>query len=288
MRRKFHLLDKLVGVRYTGNRKGAVLVNLDELFNAHRAKLGENDLHIWNYVSAHRKECAELSIEALGQRCHVSRTTILRFARKLGLHGFSELKVLLRMEEKPETSPDYIEQTCAVYASMIEDIRAKDYTPLFRRIDQAENLYVFSSGMLQDAVARELCRACLACGKWSYTIHAGTEAEVLLHNVTERDLVIILSVSGESPHVLELARALKVRNIPAVSITRRRKNTLAQLCGLRLYASTIEMDTHTLGAEYQSTTSFFILVELLFLKYMAYHNQGGNHEAGKPDRTKLP
>ena len=113
-RRKFHLLDKLAGVRYTGNRKGAVLVNLDELFNAHRAKLGENDLHIWNYVSAHRKECAELSIEALGQRCHVSRTTILRFARKLGLHGFSELKVLLRMEEKPETSPDYIEQTCAV------------------------------------------------------------------------------------------------------------------------------------------------------------------------------
>ena len=262
-------------------------MTLDDLFNAHRSQLGENDLHIWNYVSAHRKECAELSIEALGQRCHVSRTTILRFARKLGLHGFSELKVLLRMEEKTETSPDYIEQTCAVYTDMIADIRAKDCTALFRRIDEAENLYVFSSGMLQDAVARELCRAFLSCGKWFYTIHAGTEADVLLHNVTERDLVIILSVSGESPQVLQLARALRVRSIPAVSITRRRDNTLAQLCPMRLYVGTVEMEMNALGTQYQSTTSFFILVELLFLKYMAYRN-GGDHETGRPDRAELP
>lgn len=188
-------------------------MTLDELFNAHRSQLGENDLYIWNYITAHRRECAALSIEALGRRCNVSRTTILRFAHKLGLHGFSELKVLLRMEDKQQHAlPDYIEQTCAVYTDMIADIRAKDCTALFRRIDEAENLYVFSSGMLQDAVARELCRAFLSCGKWFYTIHAGTEADVLLHNVTERDLVIILSVSGESPQVLQLARAARAQH----------------------------------------------------------------------------
>ncbi len=263
-------------------------MTLDELFNANRSQLGENDLHIWSYITAHRRECAALSIEALGRRCNVSRTTILRFARKLGLHGFSELKVLLRMEDKQQHAlPDYIEQTCAVYADMITELRAKDCSALFRRIDEAENLYVFSSGMLQDAVARELCRAFLACGKWFYTIHAGTEADVLLHNVTERDLVIILSVSGESPQVLQLARALRVRSIPAVSITRRRDNTLAQLCPMRLYVGTVEMEMNALGMQYQSTTSFFILVELLFLKYMAYHN-GGDHETGRPDRTELP
>lgn len=263
-------------------------MTLDELFNANRSQLGENDLHIWSYITAHRRECAALSIEALGRRCNVSRTTILRFARKLGLHGFSELKVLLRMEDKQQHAlPDYIEQTCAVYNDMITELRVKDCSALFRRIDEAENLYVFSSGMLQDAVARELCRAFLACGKWFYTIHAGTEADVLLHNVTERDLVIILSVSGESPQVLQLARALRVRSIPAVSITRRRDNTLAQLCPMRLYVGTVEMEMNVLGMQYQSTTSFFILVELLFLKYMAYHN-GGDHETGRPDRTELP
>ena len=267
---------------------GDTAMTLDELFNAHRSQLGENDLYIWNYITAHRRECAALPIEALGRRCNVSRTTILRFARKLGLHGFSELKVLLRMEEKPQQAqPDYIEQTCAVYSDMIAEIRTKDCTALFRRIDEAENLYVFSSGMLQDAVARELCRTFLFCGKWFYTIHAGTEAGVLLHNVTERDLVIILSVSGESPQVLQLARALRVRSIPSVSITRRRDNTLAQLCPMQLYIGTVEMEMPMLGTQYQSTTSFFILVELLFLKYLAYRN-GGEHETGRPDRAELP
>lgn len=264
-------------------------MTLDELFNAHRSQLGENDLYIWNYITAHRRECAALSIEALGRRCNVSRTTILRFARKLGLHGFSELKVLLRMEDKQQHAlPDYIEQTCAVYSDMISEIRAKDCTALFRRIDEAENLYVFSSGMLQDAVARELCRAFLSCGKWFYTIHAGSEADVLLGNVTERDLVLILSVSGESPHVLALARALKVRNIPMVSITSRRENTLAQLCSLQMYATTAEINNRALGEAYQPTTSFFIMIELLFLKYMFYQNEGENHETGNLDRTELP
>lgn len=257
-------------------------MKLDELFNEHRTQLGENDLYIWNYIAAHSGECAGLSIEALGRRCNVSRTTILRFAQKLGLHGFSELKLLLRMEGKQTGGErlDCIDYACAAYRTMIEDIRTKDYADLFSRIDAAENLYVFSSGMLQDAVARELCRVFLAGDKWFYLIHAGSEAEVLLHNVTDRDLVLILSVSGESSHVLQLAKALKVRNVPTVSITGQKENTLAQLCGQRLYVNTVKMDLRELGAEFQSTTSFFILVELLFLKYMEYKKETGAHEAG--------
>lgn len=252
-------------------------MKLDELFNEHRADLRENDLYIWKYLSSHRKECATLSIEAFGQRCNVSRTTILRFAQRLGLSGFSELKLLLRMEDAPcHMAPsDCIDQTCAAYQQMITDIRGKDCSDLFAQIDAAENLYVFSSGMLQDAVAKELCRVFLSGDKWFYLIHAGSEAEVLLHHVTDHDLVLILSVSGESPQVLQLAKALKVRHVPTVSITRQKENTLAQLCTQRLYISTVEMEPGVLGTEYQSTTSFFILAELLFLKYMEYKKEVG-------------
>ena len=72
------------------------------------AAWGANDLHIWRYISTHRQECANLSIEALGAKCNVSRTTILRFAQKPGLSGFSELRLLLRMEcqeKAPAHSP---------------------------------------------------------------------------------------------------------------------------------------------------------------------------------------
>lgn len=144
-------------------------MKMDELFNEKRSRLGENDLHIWRYISSHRRECSRLSIEALGAKCNVSRTTILRFAQKLGLSGFSELRLLLRMECEQRgaeaESHDFLEQACASYHKMIGEIRDKDCSELFRVIDQAENLYVFSSGMLQDAVARELCRMFLVADK---------------------------------------------------------------------------------------------------------------------------
>lgn len=265
-------------------------VKLDELFNEHRPQLGDNDLYIWNYIAPRKRACARLSIEELAGRCNVSRTTILRFAQKLGLQGYSELKLLMRMEldEQQGQAPDYIGQACDAYRQMMDAICQKDCTDLFRQIDQAENLYVFSSGMLQDAVARELCRVFLVGDRWFFHIHAGSEADVLLQNVTSRDLVLILSVSGESPHVLSLAQALKVRGIPVVSVTRLRENTLAQLCDTRLYVSTIEMTEQELGAQYQSTTSFFILIELLFLKYMEYRKEAAGRDAGNADRAELP
>ena len=80
-------------------------MKLDERFNERRAQLGENDLYIWQYISTHRKECASLSIEALGAKCNVSRSTILRFAQKLGLTGFSELRLMLRMEAEERPAP---------------------------------------------------------------------------------------------------------------------------------------------------------------------------------------
>ena len=262
-------------------------MKLDERFNERRGQLGENDLYIWQYISAHRKECASLSIEALGAKCNVSRSTILRFAQKLGLTGFSELRLMLRMEdqERPAPAAGFLDQTCECYHKMIQEIREKNCTPLFRAIDSAENLYVFSSGMLQDAVAREIYRMFLVADKWFFRIQAGTDAESLLYNVTERDFVLMLSVSGESPHVLKLAKALKVRGVPTASITQRQQNSLAQLCSLRLYISTVDID---FGTDYQSTASFFILSELLFLKYMAYRKEVEENASRGPDRAELP
>ena len=246
-------------------------MRLDERFNQSRSHLNENDLYIWQYISHHRRECAQLSIDALGAKCSVSRTTILRFAQKLGLRGFSELKLLLSMEaEAQETAVDAVAQTCNVYRRMIDELERMDCTALFQQLDRAENLYVFSSGMVQSAVAKEMRRIFLTADKWFYHIHSGSEADLLINNITERDLIFILSVSGESDHVLKLARALQVRQIPMVSITLQKENTLALLCGLRLYIHSNEIESAVFDVTYRSTSSFFILVELLYLKYMAY------------------
>lgn len=64
-------------------------MKLDERFNTYRHQLGETDMLIWNYIQKHRATCSSLSIEQLGAKCNVSRTTILRFAKKTGLSRLS-------------------------------------------------------------------------------------------------------------------------------------------------------------------------------------------------------
>ena len=66
-------------------------MKIDDLVNLHYDKLNQSDLHIWKYINAHRKESSNLTIDELASRCNVSRTTILRFAQKLSLKGYSEL-----------------------------------------------------------------------------------------------------------------------------------------------------------------------------------------------------
>lgn len=74
-------------------------MQLNELVNLHFDDLNESDLYIWNYINNHREVCTKITIEDLGKKCNVSRTTILRFSKKIGLEGFAELKYYLRNEQ---------------------------------------------------------------------------------------------------------------------------------------------------------------------------------------------
>ena len=60
-------------------------MKLQELVSHHASALNETDLAVWRYIESHPQECCYISIYDLANRCHVSRTSVLRFAKKLGV-----------------------------------------------------------------------------------------------------------------------------------------------------------------------------------------------------------
>ena len=74
-------------------------MKLEELINKHYDQLNANDFHIWNYISNNKHECQKMAIDQLAYKCNVSRTTILRFAQKISLKGYSELKLYLKLSQ---------------------------------------------------------------------------------------------------------------------------------------------------------------------------------------------
>lgn len=246
-----------------------------ELVNENYKQLNDNDLYIWEYISNHMKECSNLSIEELAKRCNVSRTTVLRFSKKLGLKGYSELKVILSMEKKvlpnPETRQDLIFD---VYRSYMDYLKSVDFTSVLDKVHKAKNLYVHSTGVVQDSVAEELKRSFLMVNKLFFNISSVSEKDAFLDIITPDDLVFIISYSGESQSMIEFARQLKINNISIVSITANKNNSLSHVADECLYVDAGNVD-NPLGARFESLVSYYILIDYLSVSYMQYCEDRG-------------
>lgn len=245
---------------------------LEDLLSLHYKKLNENDLHIWNYISAHRKECCGYTIEQLAKKCDVSRTTILRFAQKLSMSGFSELKIYLKMEcgSEKKQKTYRMEDVCNNYRKLIDDMEKKDCHGICRQILNAKRIFVHGTGAIQSLVAKELKRAFLSAHICMYDVEGGWgETDLVTETATEEDLVFIISLSGESENAISFAKKLKLKNVPIISITKLKDNELARLSVESLYISTSYVDTDY-AVNYETTTLFYMTVEMLFVKYLLF------------------
>lgn len=248
---------------------------IEDLVRANYGKLNENDLYIWKYIDTHREECSHATIEELAKNCNVSRTTILRFAKKLSMEGFSELKIHMKMEleKKDSAGSNIIKLVCDDYRKRIDEMEKNDYTDICKKIYEAKHIYVYGSGAVQSFVAREFKRAFLSAKVCMTLIETGRgEQELMADVVKEGDLVIIVSLSGESNHVVDFAKMLRMKGVTIVSMTKLKNNTLARLSDLNLYINTSKVATSYIK-NYETTTLFFMTVELLLIKYMIYQEK---------------
>lgn len=217
-------------------------MTLEELVNSKLDKLNPTDLIVWRYIYAHKKECCYISIYDIADNCNVSRTTVLRFAKKLGLDGFSDLKMMLKMEisqarEKP--SMDIAEATVNLCKNVGEEIAKQDFTRLNKLLHNAKRIFVYASGHVQKNVASEISRLFVNCNVLVYEIKGPDEIGIILKNITENDLFIIISL------------------------------TLATLSTENIYVTPIDLPA-TVDFEYKSMLGFFLAVEMWFVSYSQY------------------
>lgn len=132
--------------------------------------------------------------------------------------------------------------------------------------------------MVQSSIRKEIKRTFLSGNKVFYDVGNYTEARNVTRMVKEDDLCILISVSGENEDLLEIAKELKLKNVTILSITRLKENSLAQISDLNLYITTAIIDDFPSKTKYESVTAYFILIEILFMKYMEYKEQQKNYK----------
>lgn len=256
-------------------------MNIEELVNQNYKHFSESDRAVWAYLSEHRSECADMAIKKMAQKCCVSHSAVMRFAQRLGFHGFAELKLYLKMDGQKVAAHSELTHICTLYQNVMNSMCEKNCDPLFDAFDGARQCYIFGEGMVQASIKKEFKRIFMAAGHILYDVPSGEEMYNLVPMTGGEDFCILISVSGENKKIVEIARRLRVRGVTLMSVTKNRENTLSHLCDFCLYideSSHFETPTHW---QYESCTSYFILIDILFFKYLEYRQRKeADHASG--------
>lgn len=260
-------------------------MRLEELVNKYYDQLNQNDIHIWRYIVNNKKKCSKLTIEELASLCNVSRTTILRFAQKLSLKGFSELKIHLKWEtsEEVQMETEAIKVMCDGYTRAINDLSKRDFTGACKLIYEANRVFVYGSGDIQMAVAKQLKMMFLHGGECLYDFDGLSIDATFFSLVSPNDLVILISLNGESSKVVELAKKMKLNNVKIVSITKLKDNTLASLSDENIYITTSQVKFDSNYRSFESYTILYIVAEILFVRYGLYKRNINIEKQGLKD-----
>ncbi|MBD3949145.1 MurR/RpiR family transcriptional regulator [Tuanshanicoccus lijuaniae] len=241
------------------------------VFDAY-SKLNETDLEIWRTVKENRFEVPQMTIDQLAKLANVSRTTISRFVTKLGLSGYSEFKVLMSIDNanKPTFDSRVYEDACTSIIQYIEEQKVKNYENVCQLLFESERIFVYGSGDIQSTVGRQMKRMFASCGELIYNVEGSTFDKSLYDVITEKDVVILISLSGNNEAIIDVAKTLKLKGAKVISFTEFKNNILSDLSDEKLYISSKDLNFIEHHPSYKLTMLYFVMMELLFIKYAIY------------------
>lgn len=196
--------------------------------------LNSLELLLYKYIMKNSKKVIYMRIRELADEAHVSTTTILRFCKKLNCEGFSEFKVKLKMYIEENSTKKVSDDT----SEIINFLRNIEKSDLDKKLDKLCNLVknanniiflgVGSSGILCKYAARYFS----SVGKFSFHIDDPFFPKNFRSHGTS--LVIALSVSGETPSIVESITEFKEEGYSIASITNSENCTIAKLSDLNI------------------------------------------------------
>ncbi|MCX7885501.1 MAG: MurR/RpiR family transcriptional regulator [Caloramator sp.] len=247
-------------------------MRLEDLINRNYSKLNENDIYILKYILNNKEKCSCISINELAKHCNVSRTTILRLVQKLGFDGFSEFKVFIKWQlEKNRKINDNItlDEFYKDLYKTIKLLKDTDFSSIIKLIDESEKIFIYGTGTAQNIIAQDLKRVFLIAEKYFHIIEGYTELNIIIPSLTPKDLLIVISLSGNTQNILECINEISLRNIPIISITRFGNNKLSTIANhnLYLYISSFNI---TENKKIENFSPYFILNDVLVREYIKY------------------
>lgn len=240
---------------------------IEDRINKYYDSLSNTEKEIAKFIMKNRGECSQLGIVELANKCHCSKSSVLRMTKKLKFKGYSEFKYSLERNLNPHNSMDILtmqQQDIAATLKLFQQINSDEIIDI---VYHADRLFFYGTGWAQRNVSIDLSRNLLSQGRLAYNIPAKTELALNVHTMTSKDALVVFALSGDVEPILPYLKDLALRDVPIISITAFGNNKLSQLTPYNLYyqARTLMPNPEV---DHVSLITLHLLCDCLYRKYM--------------------
>lgn len=206
-------------------------------------KLSNSEKRIADYVLNNYQTLVNIHIKELADNVGSSVATITRFCKKIDSQNFVEFKILLRdaVEKLTETN-SFIDKVDQMYVSIIKSTNSlsdqSSYETACQWILKARSVHLYGVGS-SGLTAQELK---LRLTRMGIRVDTHTDSHLMIINssiLTDDDLVIAISNSGQTREVIDGVKLAKRKNAKVISITNFSETPLSNSSDLILFTSSL-------------------------------------------------
>ncbi|GAA0107570.1 MULTISPECIES: MurR/RpiR family transcriptional regulator [Clostridium] len=234
--------------------------NLAKLFN----KLTNSEQKVFTYIYTNQQKVIKMKINDLAKETFTSKTVIINLSQKLGFEGFSDLKYYLKSNNSADDDIKVLEDLQYGLKQNIEKtfvvIEADLYKKISREVIEAKTVYVFARGTSK-AAGYYLNHLLLTLGIKCIFVKDYNLLTLVGNTLESDELVILISLSGNTEKILEVANIAKVKGSRTIAITSFGNNELSKISDYTLHC--VSNDTETKFNDSISRIGMFIVIEML-------------------------
>ena len=218
-----------------------------------------------------------MKVQEVADELYTSPASVIRFCKKLGFSGFSEFKAALKVEifqskgaqAEESRSTDFLKDV----RKTIQLIQEETIDRILEKIHASRRVEFYAAGSSR-TVAAEFVKRLQIIGKPDFWYDDSSLMNISAKQVTEEDLVIAISVSGETSLVIAAANMAKSRGATIVSVTNLGSNTLSDMADENVYVnSTFFMKSEI---TVRSRVQLLLVCEYIFFRYLERYGSAGD------------
>lgn len=253
--------------------------NFFDRLNQKYHEIRDSEKRVADYILKHPEAILNFSITELARESSVSEATVNRLCHSLGYSGYGVMKIALSQQLAQETIkniPKDIKEgddvsevakklSYSLKAAIENTYNILSVSELVRAIESiqtAERIYFYGIGG-SGAVAKIAHHLFLKAGILNYSYEDGYMQAVSAALLTNRDVVVGISHSGNTKDVVEALHIAKERGATTIAITGNKNSAIVNESDISLFTFSNEEPIY--GDFMEAKVSQVFIIDLLYI-----------------------